>query len=300
MVTAPSQTRSISVWKALGVAAVVGILAGLVLAETQRPPEFDERDGEKLAEQVIPTGAPLVRPVDPKKPAEDFMAPDPRSLRGIPPYPGAAPRRLVSSHPGAAQTMAISWFETGDSVDAVLSFYENAFNESQIMFTSHRYNQKRGYVSWFEHALNPNGPLPAFGKGVLHMVSATREGERTQVLLSATEPQKILENVNPLPAGIRIPTGSTPQVINLSEIGQQRATIIAEYDFGADRLVEALEQVWKDDGWQVIERGETMGALQLTAAMNERHQTVVIEGRGAKSQLVITVEERSPSPGVSP
>ena len=292
MVTASPQTRSISVWKALGLAAVVGIVAGIVLAETQRPPEFDEREAERLAEQVIPTGEPLIRPEDPKKQPENFMAPDPRSLRGIPPYPSASPRRLVASHPGASQTMAISWFETGDSVEDVLSFYEKAFTESNFMFTSHRYSPQRGYVSWFEHDQTELEGVPTFGKGLLHMISATREGNRTQVLLSATEPQKILENATPMPAGVRVPPGGTPQVINLSELGQQRATIIASYGYGADRLIENLENVWKEDGWKVVDRSETMGARQLTAVLNQRQQTVVIEGRGDTSQLVITLEER--------
>lgn len=302
---ASAQTRSVSVGKALGLAALVGVLAGVVMARTQRPPDdFDMQEAENLAAQAMPTGAPPVaRPEAPRAAAaEDMMAPDPRSLRGLPPYPGApTPRRMISSHPGADQTLAISWFQTGDSVEEVLGYYERSFADANLLYTSYRYGPKRGYVSWFEHDYTgePAG-VPKFGAGVMHMVTATTEGENTTVMLSATEPQKILENLAPLPAGLRIPPGSVPQVINMSELGQQRVTIIATYEQSGDRLIEALEGLWREDGWKVVERSEEEGARHLTVAVNGRQQSVVIESRGERSQLLITVEERPTSPGATP
>lgn len=301
MVTAAQRRPpAFSVWKALGLAAVIGIVAGVVLAGATRPPD-DLEAAEALAVEAMPTGDPLPVPVAPKTPTEDFMAPDPRSLRGIPPYPGADPRRMVSSHPGADQTLAISWFNTGDSVDEVLNFYERAFSDANLLYAVHRYSERRGYVSWFEHDYS-NAEQPVFGKGVMHMVSVTREGSHTTVLVSASEPQKILENLSPLPAGVRIPPGPTPQVMNLSEIGQQRATILAQYEYGEDRLLEALQDLWKQDGWKVLERTEGENGTTLVVALNQRMQTVVIDGRGERSsQLFITVEERPPPPqGLNP
>jgi hypothetical protein len=302
MVTAAQRRPpSVSVWKVLGVAAVVGIVAGVLLANSQKPPD-DLAEAEALAAKAMPGGDPMViRPEDAKKPYENMMAPDPRSLKGIPPYPGADPRRLISSHPGADQTMAISWFNTEDSPDTVLNFYERAFADSDIMYASHRYSDKRGYVSWFEHDYS-NADQPVFGKGVLHMISVTQEGGHTTVLVSATEPQKILENLTPLPAGIRIPPGPTPQVMNLSEIGQQRATILATYEMGEDRLLESLQDLWKQDGWKVIDRREGENGTTLTVVLNQQMQTVVVDGRGERSaQLLITVEERpAPPQGLNP
>lgn len=298
MVTATAQPRSVSVWKALGLAAVLGIVAGLILAELRRPPdEPDLRSAEEAAANALPTGAPLVRPEAPKKEAVDFMQPDPRSLRGIPPYPGASPRRLHSSHPAAQQTMAISWFETPDSVESVLGFYEQAFAVGKIAYTSHRYSALRGYVSWFEHDYSDEQPV--FGKGVLHMVSVTREGDHTTVLVSATEPQKILENLTPLPSGVRLPPGTVPQVMNLSELGQQRASVIAMYEFTRAQLIDDLLRVWKEDGWKVVRRTDGDDATTIQVIMNQRQQTAVIEGQGSKSQVVLVIEER-PAEGVMP
>lgn len=299
MVTAPAQPRTVSVWKALGLAAIVGGVAGVVLATSQRPPEDFDAQAEALAAKVIPNGAPAVRPEQPQAPVDDMMAPDPRSLRGIPPYPGVDPRRILGSRPGADQTMAISWFNTTDSVEDVLGFYERAFADADLLYTSHRYSERRGYVSWFEHDYSDD-KQPVFGKGVMHMVSVSRERDNTTVMVSATEPQKILENLTPLPSGVRIPPGPTPQVINLSEFGQQRATIIAAYDFGVDRLIEALQDLWKQDGWKVVDRDQTENGTTLMVVLNQRQQTVVIDGRGERSQLLITLEERPTPEGVTP
>jgi hypothetical protein len=135
----------------------------------------------------------------------------------------------------------------------------------------------------------------------MHMVSVTREGQHTTVLISATEPQKILENLTPLPAGVKIPPGSTPQVMNLSEVGQQRATVIANYGMGEDRLLEALQDIWKRDGWSVVDRSEGDNGTTLVVALNQRMQTVVVDGRGETAQLFIMVEERpSPPQGLNP
>ena len=300
MVTARPQARSLSVWKALGGAAVIGGVAGVVLAFAQRPPEEFDAQAEALADQVIPTGRPVIKPEDPKAPVDDMMAPDPRSLRGIPPYPGASPRRMMSSRPGADQTMAISWFETGDSVDTVLSFYEQAFESSNMMFTSHRYSEKRGYVSWFEHESSADEKEPVFGKGLMHMVSVSQEGGHTTVMVSATEPQKILENLTPLPAGVRVPPGATPQVLNTSEFGQQRATILAEYQMNAGALATALLGLWAETGWKVVDRADGPLGSTFVVVLNQRQQTVVVDGRGEQAQLFITLEERPPSQGVGP
>lgn len=300
MVTARAQPRSVSVWRALGLAAIVGVVAGAVLATSQRPPEDFDAQAEALAAKVVPNGAPAVMPAQPKADFKDMMAPDPRSLRGIPAYPGVDPRRIVGSRPGADQTMAISWFTTGDTVEDVLGFYERAFADADLLYTSHRYNDRRGYVSWFEHDY-ADDQQPVFGKGVMHMVSVSREGEQTTVMVSATEPQKILENLSPLPAGVRIPPGPTPQVLNLSEFGQQRVTILASYDYGADKLLSSLQDLWKETGWKLVDRAESdNGTTLVVVALNERQQTVVIDGRGERSQLLITLEERPNPEGVHP
>lgn len=277
--------RSLGVGKILLAAAVLGIVGGIVLARAQDVPKDFEVEAEALAAKVIPAPPPVAPP-------PDMMAPDPLSLRGIPPYPGADPRRILGARPGAEQLMAISWFTTGDSVDKVLGFYEEAFAAANLLYTSHRYSDRRGYVSWFEHDYSDD-KAPVFGKGVMHMVSVTREGEQTTVLVSATEPQKILENLTPLPAGVKLPPGATPQVLNLSEFGQQRAAIIASYDQNRDRVVEQLQDLWKQTGWQVVERNASeLGTTSLVAVLNQRQQTVVIEGAGDKTQLFVTLEER--------
>jgi hypothetical protein len=289
MVTAtPARPRSLSVWKVLLGAAALGSVSGVVLASMRRPPEDFEERADALAKKAIPGGDPVVlRPVSPEREPENFMAPDPRSLEGIPPYPGADPRRLVSSHPGAEQTLAISWFNTDDSVDKVLSYYERAFADGNVGYAAHRYNERRGYVSWFQHQFPKDGP-PVFGKGLLHMVAVSREGDHTTVLVSVSEPQKILERVAPLPAGVRLPAGATPQVINTSEFGQQRASVIADYEMGIEAVRSQLKDIWKESGWKVVEQTDDTYLLEL----NARQQTVVLSGTDLHCQVFVNLEER--------
>ncbi len=290
--------RSFSVWSVLGLAAIGGLVGGVILAGVQRPPEdLDMHAEEAAAARLLPGGDPIIpTPVQGAEPFVDMMAPDERSLRGIPAYPGADPRRIMGSRAGADQLMAISWFTTQDSMEDVLGFYERAFEDANLIYTSHRYSDRRGYVSWFEHDLSDE-KTPVFGKGIMHMVTVSREGQNTTVMVSATEPQKILEGLTPLPAGVKIPPGPSPQVLNLSEFGQQRATVLANYDYGRDRLIDGLQEIWKETGWRLIGKTEDEGSITLVVVLNQVQQTVVVEGRGEQSQLVITVEERHTTEG---
>lgn len=284
---AATSQKGIGIGSVLLGAAVLGTLGGLVLAWKQRPPPSMHEQAEALAAQVIP--APPAQVAQ----ARDVMEADPISVRGLPAYPGANPRRLIGPRPGGPQLFAVSWFETGDSVDKVLSFYEQAFSDANIWYTSHRFNQNRGYVSWLEHEVEQGKPAVP-GAGVLHMVTASREVSRTVVLLSATEPKKILENLEPLPAGVKLPPNGQPQVINTSEFGQQRATIYATYALSVDQLLAQLQATLEETGWKVVEsQRPAENAASLSAADPRRQLNAYLKAEGEGAQLVVMVEEIS-------
>lgn len=281
-------------------AAIVGTAAGVALAlwkplATDVDIQLEPFDLDPQLTVLPGSSAPKV----PQQPVVDIMAADPRSLDGIPAYPGASPRRILSSPPEAEQMMAISWFITDDSLESVLTFYEEAFARGDLLYTSHRFNERRGYVSWFE---SDPSDVDQFvdRKGVMHMVFASREGRRTTVLISATEPKKILEKVAPLPEGVRIPLGATPQVINLGEFGLQHAAIFASYEMETDQLLKSLQALWKETGWRVVDRAETESGASLVAVLDRRRQSAVIHGHGAQAQLMITLEEQPDSAGAQP
>lgn len=284
--------QGISIWPLLLGAAAAGIVAGVVLSLTRQGSSEEEMmdQGETVADLTIPSGAPIQPPVD-------MMAPDPMSLRGIPPYPNLSipPRKISRTPTGSAEVNAISWFTTDDSVDRVLTFYEEAYAGANIMHTSHRFEDKRGYVAWFEKRANPDGGSPEFGDGVLHMIFASQEGGSTTVLLSANEPYRMLQRASSLPGGVHLPDGARPQVLNLGEPGADHFTIFAEYEGKTpDQLASEVLEGMRTGGWSVSDSATSPeGKTTIVAALNSHVQIAVIEGTLEGAQVLVTLEQRS-------
>ena len=277
----------VSVVRLLAGAAVTGVIAGVLLERSRTVPEA-MKQVETAADRAMPTGA-AVRLVAP-----DLMAPDPVSLRGIPPYPGSSPRKLLGAKPGRGLN-AISWFSTADSLDRVLSYYEGVYSRSSVFYVKQRWGNNRGYVSWFEStAPRDDAGLRDTTLGVLHMVAASQEGGQTMVFLTATEPDKLLPDTPVLPLGVRLPPGGAPQVLDMGEFGQQRATVYAQYGgTGRDAIADQLVSVMRDSGWTVEERAQAPdGRISVVARQGQRVQIGVVEGTDEHSQILITVEEQ--------
>jgi hypothetical protein len=278
----------------LGAAAALGGLGGLVLARRAPDPDAVLTLSDRAVARALPAAPAAPRP--------DMMAPDPLSLRGIPAYPGASPRRITGSTPRGGALNAISWFTTHDSVDRVLGFYEQAWSAANVVHARHRYGEQRGYVAWFEHAHTRDGGPPVFGDGVLHMVAALDEGSQTMVLVSATEPQKLLEAMSPLPPGVRLPPGAgRPQVINLGEAGEERTSVFASCRGSPEEVAGQLEQSLALDGWTVEERAVAPGGrVTVVARQAPRLQIAVVEGGPSGADVLITLEQRPPPAGGRP
>jgi hypothetical protein len=166
------------------------------------------------------------------------------------------------------------------------------------MHVSHRW-PRRGYVSWFEHNVPTDGGRQVFGDGVLHMVSAMNEGSQTIVMLSATEPAKMLEAMSPLPPGVKLPTGAgRPQVINLGEPGDERSSVFAQFSRGREEVAEDVERQLAADGWRV--EGRTVaddGEITIVARQEGRLQTAAIKGTLEHAELLLTLEQSAEPTG---
>jgi hypothetical protein len=284
----------VSVFRLLAAAAALGAVVGAVLARRAPRPDQDTEATDRAVltaiDRVLPAGSQATSP--------DPMAPDPLSLRGIPAYPGASPRRVTGAQRSGEPLNAISWFTTGDSVDQVLGFYEQAYRAANLMHTAQRW-ERRGYVSWFEYRKREDGSLGP-GDGVLHLVAAMNEGSQTIVLVAATDPKKLLESMAPLPAGVSLPPGAgRTQVINLGEAGHERSSVFAPYaHLGREALATALEASLTSGGWVVEERGHTPdGKLTLVARRGTTLQLAVVAGSKQQSQVLISLEPSAPSKG---
>lgn len=279
-------------FRLLAAAAALGAVGGAVLARRAPRPDQDA----DAADRAVLTAIDRVLPAGSQARGPDPMAPDPVSLRGIPAYPGASPRRVTGAQPSGAPLNAISWFTTGDSVDQVLGFYQQAYRAANLMHTAARW-ERRGYVSWFEHRQSEDGSAGP-GDGVLHLVAAMNEGSQTIVLVAATDPKKLLQSMAPLPAGVSLPPGAgRTQVINLGEAGQERSSVFAPYaHLGREALATALEASLASGGWVVEERGHTPdGKLTLAARRGSTLQLAVVTGSNKQSQVLISVEPSAAS-----
>jgi predicted enzyme related to lactoylglutathione lyase len=265
----------------------VGTVAGVWLAFS---PVGDELEAVVVAPlqgvaERVPTGAPMALPK--RAPGEDPFTPEPASVRGIPAYPNGKPRRMVAPPTIQGVPMALSWFETTDAVEAVVAYYDEYFRLLKIHHTSHLFSEGAGYSAWLEHDDDPDAGL---GEGVLHMVSAVRQGQKTVVFLSATNPMAVLQaNAPQLPPGVVLPPGSSaPSVFELGEARGARLTVHASVREGTVESVGAFyETVFREAGWTITEHTAEAGRAQITARRGGELQTVSLAHDGQRFDLLL-------------
>lgn len=299
--TKTSPSRGVHVGWILGGAAVLGVAvgAGLSAREAQED-DVELRRATELGSKRVPMGAPMPMRVG-ATPQEDPLAPDPRSLRGIPAYPNSRPQ-MVASHPAVeGSALAVSWFTTPDSLTQVLRFYDTAFEKLGVVHVTHAFNQRMGYAAWLEAP----APDAGFGEGTLHMVSVAQQPRESLVFLSSSNPLELMQAQAPqLPPGMSLPPiARRPHVVDLSEEGMTRLNVFSEVP-GTPR--EELEQFYvrafQQGGWDVPERNVGPDRTSLTATRGGVTQNVLISQSNGGSQLLLTYDERLQrrAPGSTP
>lgn len=255
------------------VTAVVGAVAGVLLARSR----VDDRPPEEIAEEEVAKVMIGNAPMD-----STAMDPDPRSLAGIPPYPNATPRKLTSSGTLPDTPMAVSWFQTVDPPERVLAFYAKAFEEEHRVAVTQQFSPTMGYIGWMEDA--PDG-----GPGLLHMVSVTKQYSRTMVLLSASHPEELLDKKAVLPGGLVLPPGaSSPQAIKMGEgpmaddVVYSRVSNMSGPDF-----VSFFERQFKEHDFTVTETKAS--AAQFSVVGKKAGTTIVAGARNEGPHLSIVL-----------
>ena len=266
--------------RALLLTAVIGAVAGVLLARSRE----DDRSPEEVAEEEV-------NKVMLGNPAMDSreMDPDPRSLAGIPVYPGAIPRKLTSIGTLPDAPMAVSWFQTVDPPNRVLAFYAAAFEKENRVAVAQQFSPTMGYIGWMEDA--PDG-----GAGLLHMVSVTKQYSRTMVLLSGSRPEAILNHRAVVPGGLHLPPGaSSPQAVKLGEGAMANDVVYSRVSnmTGAE-FVSFFERQFKEQNFAVTESSAT--AAQFSVVGTRAGTTVVAAARneGAHLSIVLTYSRNSP------
>jgi hypothetical protein len=263
------------------VVAVVGIVSGLVLAELTKPdPESLEKAAAEESARLTPLGQPLDK-VD--------MEPDPLSLRGIPPYPGVYPRRLIKQASAQGAPMTVSWFSVEDPTPVVLDFYKRAFAAEGRHVVADQVGQNMGYVAWLESIPDAGGT----GVGVLHMVSAMKQFSQTIVLVSASRPDLAMGQPI-LPEGLELPPASSPpQVVQMGEESQSNEVVYSRTTKSTPRDVVAFfEKQFKDRGFSISELVNSTLESSVTGQKGPLTVVVAVRSEGVDSSVVMTYERR--------
>lgn len=289
--TAKKPSPGLRVGWVLG-AALLGVVAGVGMSFRNMSDDEDPMEVmEQKAVDLTPLGADLVDP----HVKGDWGRPDPAALAGIPPYPNGDPRKLSSAPKGQGVPMAINWFSTPDSVETVVTYYSTYFSLLNQVHASHLYSANSGYVAWLAEGMTPDaGP----GEGVLHMVSAIRQGEQTLVFLSATDPLRMVSAAAPeLPPGVVLPpNASTPRVFELGEGRMMRVTLYSTVN-GAS-LVDATDfytRAFGQGAWTVVERNSADTRASLSVRRESTQQLVTLTKNGPSVDVMINYERFAPA-----
>jgi hypothetical protein len=287
------QRRPVSVVALLAVAGVLGLVSGLLLGGRAHE-EADEEAAvfdriEARAEHLVPLGAP-VRAASPSEA-------DPRSLRGIPPYPNARPRSLGEPATVMGMPLVASWFTTPDSPDAVLAHYERLYADAGVQAFSTMFDPGQGYIAWLEEDPPDAGP----GEGQVHMVSVIRNtpsDHETIVLLSASRPQRLHAGGRRVPEGVLLPEGARPpQVVELAIEGRGRTVVTTTAPGDVRAVVAGVAQRLREAGWQVeAVTGSGEGQSVIGRKGPVAQSIFATAGRHGDVSLMYTVERPRTAP----
>jgi hypothetical protein len=286
---APAQ-KGWSFTRILLLTAVVGIVAGTAIGFLSQP----EISTEQLVEEEMKRLMPRGDAIDPRDP----MEPDPASLRGIPPYPGVYPRRMMKKAGAQEVPMSVSWFSTQDPASTVLDFYEKAFAADGRRPVAHRTSDTMGYVAWFEE--QPDAGNAA--AGVLHMVSAMKQFSQTIVLISASRPDLAMSARPRLPDGLELPPNSSaPQSVQMGEEQLANEVIYSRtLNTSPSEVVTFFQRQFQDRGFTLTDSSSSPTQASVTGQKGPTTVVVAVRAEGSHSSVVLTYERRATPQEVGP
>ena len=277
------------------IAAALGIVGGVGLAEFRirgETPLIDDDSVSDAVAKVMPLGRATAE--------RDPMEPDPETLDGITPYPGAAPRKLTSHTSVSGMPMKVSWFSTKDSVSDVLAFYRKAFVADDRMVVSHRFNDGVGYVAWVDR----NDPTPPRVDGgeydpllrsAVHMVSVVHQPQETLVFISRSQPHDFFTQPLHMPDGVLLPpSADTPQVIELNEFSLDRRTIYSRArGMTLTQTRGFFERELTATGWRIDDGTEADDRESIVVKRGAATQVITLVPDGENTRILITLDGRA-------
>lgn len=287
-----AKRRSVNIVVLLLGAAVVGVAVGAILGSRPAPGEDEAEamfaEADETADRLIPLGAPASD--------TNLMNADPRSLSGIPPYPGAQPRRLSDISQVLGMPLVASWFATRDQPEQVIEHYEYTYFDAGVPIVSHMFTPDMGYVAWLEEERGDGG----LAEGIIHMVSVlknTPTSTETMVFVSASRPQRLLDGPRNLPGGLVLPSEATPpQVVQMALEGRTRSIVTTRRQGELNGTIEEIVALMRKDGW-VVE--DVMGGQNSRSIIGRKpgiSQSVSATVGAGEVSLMYSLESERKSP----
>ncbi len=270
-------SRGWPVARVIGLAALVGLAFGALFSWLVNR---EQDDALEAAVSEMDTGAVRER-------SENFMAPEPASLKGIPPYPNAAPRKLMSRPRVSGAVMSISWFSTKDSTEDVRRFYFEAFQKAGHTPVSHVFEDGTGYVGWMDN--DRDGGL---ADGTLHMLTLVPNKRDTTVLVSSSRPSDMDSAQSDVGDDFYLPPSATsPQALAMEE-NQQRKSVFWQSNETRAALQAFIEKKYTEMGWSLANQSET-GRDVLVAKKDRIAVTISISSDKVGGSQVMMTKERN-------
>lgn len=241
-------TRSISPFRVIGFAAVLGIVGGTAMsfrAQHQRDLELQQLASEP--DRGAPVDAPpgVHGTVGPGKPLGRLpVTVHLTATEGLPQYPGANVRSLSDQLSAQGVEMNIAWFSTKDEVGKVLSFYAKKFDEEHKVATAHLFSEKAGYVGYMDTDTRR-----------MHLISAIRQGKETVVFPSSSYPGKMLEGKGQLPPSLPTVAGAEGNLAFDFGDGQRlsKMWLAMVRQKTLRQVIDQYKQALTEKGWDVKE-----------------------------------------------
>ncbi len=258
-------------------AALLGTAVGVGLSlKKQRALDLQVKELAHLEDQL-----PKERfPPAPREAPANMSAPmvDPAALEGLPPYPGANPRDLAQKQRVQGDAMHLAWFQTDDSVDQVLSFYEQRFSEMGRFLVRHRFSAAAGYVGYLE-----------VNDEKLHLISVMRNREHTLVFPSVSYPGRFFDNGGgQLPQTVPVLPGTKGSVVfDFDEGASARRSYFATTEQPLDSVADFYAKGFESKGWKVEEVNHSLPSeVRIDARRGEASASVLLKKREGQTVAI--------------
>jgi hypothetical protein len=163
-----------------------------------------------------------------------------------------------------------------------MAFYEDQFRAEEHA-TSHRDGKGIGYVAYRADRDLEDGGVDS----VLRMVTVVPQGRSTLVLVSNSQPQRLLGASPEVPPEVALPPGAVdPHVVESSSLEGGGVTVSASMNAELSAVSSSMRERLTAQGWFVDSRpGEPSNSL--VATRNGARQLVWLEQRAGASTTIV-------------